>query len=381
MDSGYFITGIKTGNLLRLVARNGISLRPHYIARLLFLLNCSFTTSILSILDKIGYEKKIKRLALPQDPVFIVGHWRTGSTFLHQLLNLSPDMSAPTLFQIGTPDSFLSSRKILYPLIKPFLTPKRTVDNVALGLEEPQEDEYALFRMTTLSPVEKLIFPKSGRFFLSGVKNYMPKGEADQKRWKESFKLFCKKLAFKTGKRLVFKNPFHSMRISVLASMFPEARFIHIYRNPLSVVPSTMHMWSIVGRQNALRDEIRPPALDEVVDVYDTMLSKVRSDLNSLPDKRHYEVRYENLENDITGVISGVCDFLQIPFDQNYEKNLSVFKRKTRSYRKNRYALTENDKQYIRRKLRHHMVHYGYLNNASSHHRYPDMDISSAVGT
>ncbi|MFP4415919.1 MAG: sulfotransferase family protein [Fibrobacterota bacterium] len=382
MDSGYFITGINTRNLLRLVARNGISLRPHYISRLLFLFNCSVPTSFFSLFDKIGYEKKIREISTPEDPVFIVGHWRTGSTFLHQLLNLSPHMAAPTLFQIGAPESFLSSRKILYPLIKPFLTPRRTVDNVALGLEEPQEDEYALFRMTTISPVEELIFPKSNRFFLSGVDDYMPKEEEDKKKWKDSFRLFYRKLAFKTGKRLVFKNPFHSMRIPVLASMFPKAKFIHIHRNPLSVIPSTMHMWSVVGRQNALRDEIRAPRLEEVVDVYDKMMWKVRSDLQKLPEEQHHQIRFDELEEDVPGMISGICRFLHIPFNQIYKQNLSSFKRRVGSYRKNRYALTDSDKQYIRKKLKHHMVHFGYISNESCHHHYcSGSGIDSAVGT
>lgn len=42
------------------------------------------------------------------------------------------------------------------------------------------------------------------------------------------------------GKQLLLKTPAHSGRIPMLLKMFPNTRFIHIYRNPFLVISSTL---------------------------------------------------------------------------------------------------------------------------------------------
>jgi omega-hydroxy-beta-dihydromenaquinone-9 sulfotransferase len=40
----------------------------------------------------------------------------------------------------------------------------------------------------------------------------------------------------------VLKSPGHTCRIKVLLELFPEAKFVHIHRNPYDVFQSTQHM-------------------------------------------------------------------------------------------------------------------------------------------
>ncbi len=358
MESAYFIAGIQTRDLFRLVARNSISMHPRYLGRFAFLFYSSLWTTIISQWEKFKFGKQIEATDYTDDPVIIVGHWRTGSTYLHQLTNLCPELAAPTMFHIGNPDSFLSSRKIIEPVIQLHMRSKRTVDNVALGIDEPQEDEFALLRMTTHSPVEKLIFPEGEDYFLKGCDFQPPKSV--EHTWKESLVRFCKKIAIQTGKRVVLKNPFHSMRIPLLRELFPKAKFIHIYRNPLRVIPSTIRMWTIVGQQNTLRDSFSAPSLKQVVDVLDRMLSKVRNDFTRLPSEDRLEIQFEELEQQPVDMMSRVCHFLDIPFSAQYRQNLDTFLSSTKNYQKNSYNLSSEDTRYIHKRLAHHMEHYGY---------------------
>ena len=80
MASGYFITGITTGNLIRLVKRNGIGLHPRYIGRFFLLLLYSLGTSLLKLVEKLLYAREIANTPCPQNPIFIVGHWRSGTS-------------------------------------------------------------------------------------------------------------------------------------------------------------------------------------------------------------------------------------------------------------------------------------------------------------
>ena len=205
MASGYFITGIGTKNLLKLVKRNGITPHPKYFFRFGLLLLYSFCTSAFSVVEKIVYTKKIKQAQCPKNPIIIIGHWRSGTSFLYQLFNAMPGFKTPTMFEIGTPESFLVSQKILGPLLQKFLPDKRNVDNVTFGINEPQEDEYAIFRATTHSPVEKLIFPKKGQAFLQEKQSFVPP-DTIKPLWEQALTEFCTKLHLNKEGRIVLKN-------------------------------------------------------------------------------------------------------------------------------------------------------------------------------
>jgi len=159
MKHSYLLVGISSGKLFKLLTRNGFSLHPRYLFRILFLTQGAFFASIFNRIEKWKLAKQLKNYSMPDDPIFIIGHWRTGSTLLHQLMALDENLVTPTVFQVSTPQSFLISEKYYRPVMTKAMKPTRPMDNVKLGFDEPQEDEYALIKMTVDSPLEKLIFP------------------------------------------------------------------------------------------------------------------------------------------------------------------------------------------------------------------------------
>ena len=54
--------------------------------------------SILGAIQKLVYGRRIRRTTL-RPPIFILGHWRTGTTLLHELLSLDPRHGYPTSYQ------------------------------------------------------------------------------------------------------------------------------------------------------------------------------------------------------------------------------------------------------------------------------------------
>jgi hypothetical protein len=211
--------------LFRLLCRNQVDLNPKTLFRIVFLLQSACWSSFFSWIEKARYAKVLKNTPVPDNPIFIIGHWRTGSTFLHQLMTLDPDLCAPSLFQVAVPDSFLVSYPYYRPIFKQVVSEHRPMDQVKIGMDEPQEDEYAIYRMTNYSPLENLVFPKSKAYFLNHGSPFLPAGE-QLVRWKTDVQDFYRKLFFKSGKRIVSKNPFNSFRIKALYEMFPNARFI-----------------------------------------------------------------------------------------------------------------------------------------------------------
>jgi hypothetical protein len=359
MKHSYLLVGITSGKLGKLLHRNGISFTPKTMARVLFLFQSSIWASIFKKVERRKFKNKLKTYKMPADPVFIIGHWRTGSTFLHQLMSLDEQMVTPSVFQVSVPDSFLVSEKYYKPVMTKMMSPTRPMDNVVLGFYEPQEDEYALIKVAPESPLEKLIFPKSSRYFLSGYHDYMPTAE-NHHEWKSKFYDFCRRLSYSNGKRVLLKNPFHSMRIPLLREMYPKAKFIHIHRHPYKVVPSTIHMWKTVGKENKLSRKRVDIHLKEVAEVLNRMLNYIRKQFETIPNRMKTEVGFKDLQAEPILTIKKIYEDLELPFTNDFENKLNKRLLQLKSYQKNNYHLTEKDKETIKSLLLENFKHYNY---------------------
>lgn len=306
----------------------------------------------------IRYQKLIEDTPVPLDPVFIVGHWRTGSTLLHQLIDQDPEMSAPTLFQVALPGNFIVSYRFYKPIFRMLMGTSRPMDNVKIGMNEPQEDEYAIFRLTTRSPLEKLIFPAKKEYFVIDSP-FLPDIES-LPQWELALENFYRKIHFVTGKRIISKNPFNSLRIPLLARLFPEARFIHIVRHPFAVVPSTRHLWNIVQKQNVLNDKGYTPTLEEISTFFSHMSDTVSKDLAALPDHRVAEIRYEDLEHNAVASLKTLYRKTDLPFTSFFEHSLLRYLTSINGYQKNLFSLTNEEKQVIVNIMGKYMYRYGY---------------------
>lgn len=359
MKHSYLLLGITSGKLSKLLLKNGFTFTPKIIFRILFLAQSSLWASIFKRSEKRKLKKKLEKFEMLEDPVFIIGHWRTGSTFLHQLMSLDKQLVAPTVFKVSVPDSFLVSEKYYKPVMTEMMSPKRPMDNVALGFYEPQEDEYALIKLAPGSPLEKLIFPTSKSYFLLDYDDFFPPEKAIED-WKKAMKDFCKRLTYPEGKRVLLKNPFHSMRISLLRDLFPKAKFIHIHRHPYKVVPSTIHMWNIVSKENKLKGRKLSFEVKDIVFVLNRMLSTIRQQMALIPKDASAEINFSEFQNNPVKTLKQVYNQLGLNYTAEFDAKLKVRLSEMKFYQKNNYVLEETDKEIIRSGLREHFKHYNY---------------------
>jgi omega-hydroxy-beta-dihydromenaquinone-9 sulfotransferase len=360
MKSAYLLYGLRLKILFQLVRKNGFSFRFKYLLRFILLFQNALWASIFSVVEKIKYKKIIHSTPLPDSPLIIIGHWRTGSTYLHQLLQHDPEGTTLSNFQVTLPDSFLVSEKYYKPVMKFFMGEKftRPFDNVSIRVDEPQEDEFAILKMCGLSPLKKLIYPDSGQFFLLNYPDFDLQGN-EFTVWKDAMTELCKKMKIATSKRIILKNPFHSQRIVTIRKLFPNAKFIHIYRNPLNVIPSTINMWNIVGRQNSMKSGFVQASVKNTVEVFDRMLTYIHEHAKDLPEQSFCEMKFENLEENPVDEIKIAYKKLGLPFTKEFED--AIEKNLIKNFRKNTYSLPEGDDKYIHDKLKHYFEFYGYL--------------------
>ena len=138
-----------------------------YGHRIAFLSFMSIFNSLMSIPDYLFYEKKVHQQKVNSRPVFILGHPRTGTTHLHNLLSLDRDQfTYCNTFQVGFPGSFLCAEKVGSKLLAGILDETRPMDNMKLSFQIPQEDELAVNVLSSgCSPYMPLVLPESEKKF------------------------------------------------------------------------------------------------------------------------------------------------------------------------------------------------------------------------
>src|SRR5262249_28739134 len=112
----------------------------------------SFGHTAFRFLQEGWYRDRIKRTPIRQAPLFVIGHWRSGTTLLHELLVLDERHNCPNTYQCLEPNHFLLTEGAVKRFLW-FLVPQhRPMDNMAVGWDRPQEDEFALCMMGQPSP-------------------------------------------------------------------------------------------------------------------------------------------------------------------------------------------------------------------------------------
>src|SRR6516162_6480849 len=83
---------------IRLLARNRFAVGWSYWYIAIIVTVISFFHTILRLIQQAIYGRRIARTPIVQQPIFIIGHWRTGTTYLHELLTLDDRHAFPTTY-------------------------------------------------------------------------------------------------------------------------------------------------------------------------------------------------------------------------------------------------------------------------------------------
>ncbi|NOY59132.1 MAG: sulfotransferase, partial [Calditrichaeota bacterium] len=228
------LIGITFSEWKKLLAENNCRISPKYLPRLLPITMRSLMNSRENKKEVEAFEAQIRETRVEKAPVFILGHWRSGTTLLQNYFSLDKQFAYPNLFQVYNPNSFLHLEPIIAEKMANAPAEKRPMDNVRVTFDSPAEDEFALAILSRCSPLLAWVFPKRQEFY----DRYLTMQDVSAEefaRWKNAFQLFVRKLTLKNKKQLILKSPPHTCRISLLLDMYPDAKFIHLYRNPFDV--------------------------------------------------------------------------------------------------------------------------------------------------
>ncbi len=333
-------------NWLRLLWNNK-DIDRKFIPRALFVCFSTFLTSPLRLYESVRYGRIVKNTAIHRSPIFIVGHWRTGTTHLHNLLCQDKNLGYVSTFQAFAPGLCLVGEKVikrLFDKIAKKLHPTREIDNIPLSMDNPEEEDLAIASMSPYSYLHMYTFPRQARYFFERYTfgfNNLP--ESTLAEWKEIYLTIMRKATLQAGgKRLVIKNCADSGRIKTLLDLFPDAKFIHIYRNPYHVFRSTLFLYRVVLERSQLQ-EISPDEIEAWVSwFYTQLMQRFLADKALIPAGNLVEVKYEDLEAAPLDQLRRVYETLSLPGFAEAEPAFRAYLASIADYKKNPQEIDDN---------------------------------------
>jgi hypothetical protein len=304
--------GIAFKNWIRLLDSNG-RVDKSYFARGVFITVSSIVMTPIKAISRLKYGSKINNTEIKNPPVFIIGHWRSGTTYLHEILSQDPQFCYVSLWNTLVPDDFLlldPTKKIL----SNFLPSERPMDSIKVDIDGPYEEEAAIAILNRWSFFHCLHFPRNAEE--QYVKSIHFKNLTDEEKteWKNNYLKFMKAVSFANGgKRLLLKNPANTARIPTLLELFPNALFIHIYRNPYKVYLSTIKMRNRVLDKLALQNANKEEIEKQVIENYKRLMKSYFEQKELIPKANLVEIRYEDLVRDPIKRVRQIYSKLQLP--------------------------------------------------------------------
>jgi hypothetical protein len=306
------LVGSTVANIISLWRKYKIDL-PYY-PKFLLTLFVAGIFEVFNLWEKIWLHRRLKKTGMKEPPVFIIGFWRSGTTLLHNLLCKDPRSAYTTTFQVVFPHSTVTQAWWLKKTTNLLLPPDRPFDNVSMDMDFPQEDEYGLAAMQPFSFYNIFNFPRSfdriykDEFFIQNLET------KDLNKWKYNFNKLIKKAMINTsGSRYISKNPCNLGRIELLLKLFPDAKFIFIYRNPYKVAESLYRFILAIFPGTQLQKVPEDFTREKIVKMYAEIMNQYFISKISIPESQLMEIKMEDFVKDKIGYLEKIYQKFNFP--------------------------------------------------------------------
>lgn len=290
----------------------------------------------LRFVEVLLFEQRIRKHVLKEDPIFILGHWRSGTSHLQNLLHQDANYTTMTLHRMLFSDHFIWTESWLNPLLN------RISKSVGIRYS---------FQRTRLD------FNLSGEFDTAlcsmGSKHAYTWGHLFPKQYKRwmneqvfasgntldlsDYAYLIRKLSWQAkGKRIIVKSPGDTARIQALLNFYPNASFIYLTRDSFDVYHSSMYLWEAIQRENSLQHLSKEEISELVLWTYPRVMKKYEEEKSYIPEGQLFEIAFEDLLQHTENVLRNAYEHLSLgEFDP---EDFKAFLTQNQSHQKAPYA-------------------------------------------
>ena len=284
------------------------------------------------------YQQLLKNKPLEHDPLFILGHWRSGTTFVHNVFAQDHHFGHTTTYQTVFPHLMMFGQPFFKFLMKIFIPSHRPADGMELTPDLPQEEEFALSNVMPYSYYDFWYFPKNMLEYCDRYLTFDAITPEEEQAYKEAFMKIVKISLWNTGgTQYLSKNPPHTGHIRALVDLFPNAKFIYLMRNPYTVFESTRSFFTKTIAPLKLQDVSDDVIEMNAVKVYPRLYNAYQQQKHCIPDGNLFELRFEDFERDAYAITKDIYEKLQLPGWDAAEPAIRNYINSKRGYKKNQY--------------------------------------------
>jgi len=355
------LNGANFGTLTKLISRSGLPGNPLSGTMIGF---SAFARAPFSFAEKIWLENKLPANEDMATPVFILGHWRSGTTHLYNIMTKSEDWSYVPPIATGMPWDLFGIARVFNPLLEKALPKHRYIDNIPVHPDSPQEDEIAIANMSPLSFYHGIYFPSQFSDYLNRGLFFDGCTDYEIKAWEDRFQYLMRKLyLYQDEKPLLIKNPVYTGRLAQLRQLYPNAKFIHIHRNPHDVFRSMQNFYKKLLAQFALQSYDHVDINEAILSAYPRMMQKLEEDAKDLKSDQFFEISYDALDKQPIETLETIYKTLSLPNFESSKPKFENYLASVESFEKNKFTPTQENADLVNRRWKKFIDKWGYGDN------------------
>jgi len=324
---------------------------------------------IMGRLEDWRYRRRVRKTRLHQPPLYLLGHWRSGTSFLQFLLGQDPNMVYHSKFQTFFPKSFLLTEDTVKPVAKAFLNGFSAIsawrDGISLdmGLDTPSEIEVSL--MNEGSPVSfhwGHVFPQSWQYYFDRFLFQDDLTKREIRQWERDVHRLNRKVQLKRPKsRLMVKNPGDTARINRILALYPDARFVFLHRDPYDVFYSNIKLWQNLLKNLSLQHLPHDELKRAILYTYRRMHQAYLEQRSLIPSGNLVEIPHRTLSSDPMGTAKTIYQELGLEgWNQACPALEAYAKTRQKTYQIPNYNYHPEDIEAIEREWRFMFEAFGY---------------------
>jgi hypothetical protein len=282
-----------------------------------------------------------------EQPIFIVGNFRSGTTLLHRLMAKDPQFTAMKTWEIFVAPSIIQRKFIRWllgindlvgnpirKLISRFENALKKYSYMhKTGLNEIEEDSHVFLHIwSTYDLFAFFPFPELVQDFI-----YYDEDIPDEQKEQEMTyyqEVLQRHIYANNGRRYISKSPQYSPKVKTLHKKFPDAKFINLVRSPLRVIPSSVSMfsnhWQTYGEPLGDYPKPAPEVMQEQAKHWYLYPHQY---LKKLPPEQYFVLRYKDLTSDPKSAIETIYQRFGIELSPEYQQILTFESEKAKQYK------------------------------------------------
>jgi len=237
-----------------------------------------------------------------------------------------------------------------------------SVHRVPLSFRFPGEEDATM--TTSVNPMGAqwgYFFPKKMHEYFEKYVLFENISESEFEEWKREFVFLLNKISLANqNKRLVLKSPPNTARIKLLLSLFPNAKFIFIHRNPYEVYLSNKRFWKVTQNVYALGGTRSVDVNSTILDTYSKIMNRYLLEKDLIPEGQLIEIPYEDMIQRPLESMRKIYETIHLDYFDYCENEMKSFAESQKSFIPLKHEIPAAERKAVTEKIEPFLRYWNY---------------------